>query len=522
MRRRIPAPYGSPVSDASPVTHDVPLEAEHPAWEMLRLAAPTVATMASYTTMQFVDGWMVTRITPADTVYLAAQGNGGIWSFLPLSIFAGLSGVVNAYVAQNLGAGKPERGPAYAWNAVWIGLAIWATVLLPLAVFIPHIFAQMGHAARLVELETQYARVLLCGAFVPVVTRSLSHYFYGMHRPGVTLVGALAGNITNLGLNYCLIYGNFGFPALGVAGSAVSTVIGTAVEAAFPMAVFLSPKFNRLYGTRAAWRLRRDRLADIFRIGWPPALMFGNEMICWAVFMTYLAGHFGTEHNAAGWIVLRYMHLSFMPAVGISYACTAMVGRCLGARRPDLASSRAKLGVAIAMGYMGSCAVLFILFRHPMVGVFIADGTPPDEAARVLEIGTRIMIVAAVFQLFDGMGIALLGVLRGAGDTLWPGLVTVVLAWTCIIGGGSALAFGVPQWGSLGPWAAAAVYIILLGLALLYRFRSGVWKTRKLIDTGPPGVAAGAAGVDPSASGLDANLPGAAGEADAIDAPRRL
>ena len=499
-----------------PVASDVRIDAEHPAWEMLRLAAPTVATMASYTLMQFVDGYMVTRITPPDTVYLAASGNGGIWAFVPMSIYAGLSGVVNTYVAQNLGAGRPERGPAYAWNAVWIGLALWALVLLPLAAVIPHVFALMGHAPRLIELETQYSRILLVGACVTVVTRGLSHFFYGLHKPGVTLAGAVAGNLTNLGLNYVLIYGNFGAPALGVAGAAIATVVGTTVEASIPLCVFLSAKFNRLYGTRSAWRLSVAHLRDIFRIGWPPALMFGNEMVCWAVFMTYLAGHFGTDHNTAGWIVLRYMHLSFMPAVGISFACTAVVGKCLGANRTDLAAARAKLGVAMAMTYMGVCAVLFIVFRHGMVGVFVAEGTPPDEAARVLAIGTKIIIVAAIFQVFDGLGIALIGVLRGAGDTVWPGVVTMVLSWTCIVGVGSLLAFRVPEWESLGPWMAAALYIILLGSALLYRFRGGAWARKRLLAGS---AVTETAGVDPSAAGLEVNLP--AGP-DGLRTPERV
>lgn len=449
---------------------------------MLKLAAPTVATMASYTIMQFVDALMVTRIEPADTIYLAAQGNGGVWSFVPMSIFAGLSGVVNTYVAQNLGAGRPERGPAYAWNAVWIGAILWAGLLMPLALAMPVIFASMGHEPRLVELETQYAQILLFGGIVTVLTRSLSHFFYGLHKPAVTLAGAIAGNLTNLGMNWVLIYGNLGVPAQGVAGAAYATVIGTMVEAAIPLMVFLSAKYHRLYGTRSAWRFSLAHIRDILRIGWPPALMFGNEMICWAVFMTFLAGHFGKAHNTAGWIVLRYMHLSFMPAVGISFACTAMVGKCLGAKRPDLASQRAKLGIAMAMGYMGLCAVAFVVFRHQVVGVFLPGSTPADEAQAVLAIGAQIMVIAAVFQVFDGLGISLIGVLRGAGDTIWPSIVTVILAWTCIIGIGSVLAFGFPQLGSLGPWLATALYIILLGLALGYRFAGGRWKDLALLD----------------------------------------
>lgn len=457
--------------------------------ELVAVAAPTIATMTSYTLMQFVDGYMVSRITPHDTVHLAAQGNGGVWSWVPMSLFAGLSGVVNTYVAQNLGAGKPERGSAYAWNALWLGAMLWLVVLVPLALVIPRIFGLMGHDERLVELESVYARILLLGGIVTVVSRGLSQFFYGLHRPGITLLAAVVGNIINVVCNYALIYGEWGMPALGVEGAAWGTVIGTTVEALIPLAVFLSPRYERLYHTRRAWRVSMGHMRDIVRIGWPPALMYGNEMVCWAVFMTYLAGHFGKEHNTAGWIVLRYMHLSFMPAVGLSVALTAVVGKCLGARRPDLAAQRARLGIMTAMAYMGACALVFVLLREPLVRLFLAEGTDEGSAAAVLAIGTQLMIVAAVFQVFDGLGISLIGILRGAGDTTWPSVVAAVLSWVCIVGLGAVLAFwAAPQWGSLGPWMAAAVYIIVTGILLGWRFMGGHWKSRNLLSesTGAP------------------------------------
>jgi MATE family multidrug resistance protein len=458
------------------------VETAHPAWAMLKLAAPTVATMASYTCMQFADGWMVSRIEPPDPVYIAAQGNGGVWAFVPMSIFAGVVGVVNTYVAQNLGAGRPERGPAYAWNALWLGLLVWLAALLPMAVALPWVFAHLGHSPELQRLETSYAQILLAGGIITMVSRGLSQFFYGLHRPGITLVGAVAGNLTNLGLNWVFIYGNLGAPALGVAGSAIATVLGTMVEAAIPLAVFLSRDFQARYGTRSAWRPSLAHLRDIVRLGWPSSVMFGNEMVCWAIFMTGLAGHFGKAHNAAGWITLRYMHLSFMPAVGISFACTAMVGKCLGAGRPDLARERARLGVMMAMAYMGVCALVFIVFRHALVGVFVHESVGAEaENAEVIAIASRIMIVAAVFQVFDGLGISLIGVLRGAGDTVWPGVVTIVLSWVFILGLGAGLAFGVPSLGSLGPWIGAAAYIIVLGLCLSWRFRGDAWLQRKVL-----------------------------------------
>jgi len=453
--------------------------------ELFALSAPTVATMISYTLMQFVDGLMVARITPADPVNLAAQGNGSIWAFVPTSFLVGMLGVVNTYVAQNLGAGKPERGAAYAWNAMWLA-ALGYLVVVAYALVLPSIFAldAAGRDPQMLAMQTQYAQILLFGALPMLITRGLSQFFYGLHRPKIVLVAALVGNATNLIGNWLLIYGSpkLGIPALGVQGAAIATVIGTFVECLFPLALFLSARYQREFHTRESWRPSGSHMREIVTIGWPASIMVGNELVCWAIFMDKLVGSFGKEHNMAGWITLRYMHLSFMPAVGLSYAMTSIVGKAIGQGRPDIARHKARLGIAVTAIYMGVCGVLFIVFRHQLVGLFVASDASPELAAQIQSIGTSLLIIAAIFQFADGIGIALLGCLRGAGDTLFPGVATIVLAWLLIVGLGWALAVGMPSWESKGPWIGAAAYIFALGAVLLYRWHSPAWEKIHLVD----------------------------------------
>jgi MATE family multidrug resistance protein len=327
----------------------------------------------------------------------------------------------------------------------------------------------------------------LLGAVITMCARALAQFFYGLHRPMIVLIAAIAGNLTNLLGNWLLIFGNeaLGVPALGVKGAAIATVIGTSVELAIPLCLFLGPKLNAELGTRAAWRPSATRLRELFKAGWAPALMHGNEMICWSIFMSGLVGGFGTNHNTASWIALRYMHMSFMPVVGISFAITAMVGKAMGAGDPALAQRRAWLGVKVAMVYMAFCAVAFALLREPLVELLIDDQISPADRAEVLRIGAWIMVVAACFQLFDALGIALVGALRGAGDTVVPGVVTMIFAWTLIVGGGLLMVHAFPQLGAVGPWISAAVYIIVFGLWAGHRFYRGKWKTIKLIKPTP-------------------------------------
>ena len=490
---------------------------------MLAIAAPTVVTMTSYTLMQFADAIMVSRID-GDGPYVAAQGNGGIMAWLSISFAMGLITMVNTFVSQNLGANKPERCASYAWAGLWLSGA-WSLLLLPLIFLAPTVFGLMNHPEELLRLETQYAQIMLGGMVLTLAARSLANFFFGMHRPTVVMIAALSGNIVNVIANTLLIYGPAGppefvpfhaeiaaaaqamnIPALGVAGAAWGTIIGSAVELVIPALLFLGPKLNKELGTRRAWRCGNKPLRDILKLGWPGGLMFANEMICWSYLMSVLlvlggkaAGEDPTLHNTAGWIGLRYMHLSFMPAVGLSIAVTAIVGKCMGMKRPDLAAKRAWLGLAIAMVYMGLCAAAFVIFREPMIRLFIDKDMDPAQAEVLVGIGATVMIAAAVFQIFDAVAIVTSGALRGAGDTVWPGVVTLVSSWVCIVGGGHLMIALVPDLGSTGPWIAAAAYIIVLGILLMSRFLGGKWKSIDLVSGGD--VSPGVVQPTPGASG---------------------
>jgi multidrug resistance protein, MATE family len=463
--------------------------------EILTIAGPTVATMSSYTIMTFVDKWLVSRLD-ADPIYVGAQGNGGLASWVPISLCFGITQMTNTYVSQNMGAGTPQRGPAYAWNALWIAIAYWLIALVPFSFTLPWLFEQAKMDARQAALAVTYGEILLWGAGLTMCARAIGHFFYGLHKAWVVMVASILANIFNLFLSAILMFGNGPVPAdlglfgricgeigtalnitpMGIAGSAWGTVIASALEFALPMLVFLGPKFNRLYQTRSQWRLSLAHWKDLFKLGWPGAIMFGNEMLCWAFFMVYLVSHFGKNHATAGWIAHQYMSLSFMPAVGLSVACTALVGKYMGMKRPDLAAQRTYQCIALALFYMIACGVCFVVFRHALIEFFMDSRTPADAAAEIIALGSTFLIATAAFQAFDALAMTTSGALRGAGDTVVPGVVTVILSWGVIVLGGLATV-KYTNWGSLGPWIAAATYIACLGIFLMARFIHGKWRT---------------------------------------------
>ncbi len=493
-----------------------------PLAELLSIAMPVVATMTSYTAMQFVDKLMVSRIGP-EPVYVGAQGNGGFLSWIAISVAMGTLTIINTFVSQHLGAKSPEKSPAYCWAGCWAGLAYWLVVLIPFGLALPTIFSwsRAGETdpaalATMIwrdRMSAEYAQVLLYGAIITLMARSVQNFFYGMHKPSVILVASVLGNIVNLLLNVFFVYGpkapaatgiaffdgwfgfcaelshSMGLPAMGVKGSAIATLVGTSVEAIIPLAVFLSPKYNRLYHTRAAWRPDFAKIRELIKVGWPAGAMLGNEMVCWGMFMVFQVGHFGTSHSTAGWITHQWMAISFMPSYGISVAITSSVGKCLGMGRPDLAEQRAWLGLRLAVVWMSFCAIVFFVFRNQLIALFIESNTPEPEAKRIMAIGAGFLIATAAFQFFDGFAMSISGALRGAGDTKWPGVFTLILSWTIIVGGGWAFVLLAPGMSSLGPWIAAATYIVLLAVVLFWRFRLGHWKSIKLISQPAPAAA---------------------------------
>lgn len=508
-----------------------PLGQRSPLVEVWSLAWPTVIAMTSHTVMQFTDKLMVGQVGPTE---LAAQTSGGIWSFSLVAFALGILTVVNTFVSQNLGAGTSRNGPKYAWAAVWLACAIFLVVMLPYALALPWVFAHVlpaisheaaPRSAELIAMETMYAQVLVFGSIFLMVGRGINQFFFGMHRPRVVTLAAIVGNIVNIFGNYVLIFGENGIPgwgipgvpgmpALGLFGAAIATVFGSFVEFLIPAAIFLGPKLNRELATRAAWRPQWKPVKDLLRIGWPAAIQWGNELICWAIFMTVLVGGFGDMHLAACAIAFGYMSLSFMPAVGFSVAVNSIVGKYIGAGQPDIAVARTRLAVAVAMTYMTTCAVIFFVFRRELVGIFIDPANP--HAQQIIEIGAKIMICSALFQTVDAIGVIYSGALRGAGDTVWPGVVTMIYSWVFIIGGGYGIVYFFPEIESLGPWIAAGVYIILYGFTMGLRFRSGRWRSIKLLDHGPEPGAARSVEVAEAGLALDATVPGSAPEVVAI------
>jgi len=330
----------------------------------------------------------------------------------------------------------------------------------------------MGHEPKMARLESEYLRVVALAGTFKLATTAMSQFLLGVQRPTVVFIGAAIGAVANVLFNWLLIYGNWGFPAMGVAGAAWGTNAAVVVELLVMAMYVLRPRTADLFNT-FDWRPRRDLFARLLRIGLPAGFQLVCDIVAWTVFLNVIVAGFGTAALSANSFVFSYMHLCFMPAIGVGAAVTALVGKYIGMGRPDIAARRAHLGFFVCAIYMVLAGIMLYVFRYELIGLFSHD-------PQILRIGSQLMLFLALYQLFDAMFVVYVGALRGAGDTLVPAVVQTSLVWTMVVGGGALVARQYPQFGVAGPWTLATFFGACLGLFLLVRFKRGGWKRIRL------------------------------------------
>lgn len=439
-------------------------ESASPLRELLALAAPTVAQMASYTLMQFIDTWILAR--SGTVVAPTAAANAGMLAFSAISLGMGVMFIVNTLVSQAFGRKDFGECGRYLWQGIWFAVG-FALLCIPVSQGGPALFRWMGHSADLARGESDYLRIVLDAAFLKLSATAVEQFLLGVNRPTAVAVATVTGVAVNAIAAWAIVLGHLGLHPHGVAGAAMAQNIGVGTELLCITAAALLPSIRRTFDL-TDWKPRLHEMLVLLKLGIPSGVQVVSEVLAWSAFAMWVMAVFHTEAMAANVFVFRYMSVSFMPAFGISVAVTALVGRSIGMGRPDLAVARANLGFKVTGAYMVTCGILFFVFRRQLIGLFTSD-------PQVLATGATLLIFAAVYQLFDAMYIIYNGALRGAGDTLVPALLTTVLCWTITVLGGRFVATARPQWGAIGPWIAATAYGMILGGFIVSRFLWGKW-----------------------------------------------
>jgi MATE family multidrug resistance protein len=435
--------------------------------EVALLAYPIVLTQISHTVMHVVDSIFVGRIGAAE---LGGMGFAGIWLWTVFCLFNGALNGVQTFVSQAHGAGEHRACGRWVWQALFGVVPAMALTMFGFAALAPTLLVWLAPSPDLVQPVIEYVRARPIGFVGLTFWIGLAAFFRGIGDTRTPLVAALVAEAVNAVLAYGLVLGHLGLPRLGVAGAGIATSIAEWVGAVILLGAFLRPRVRRAYVTGIV----APHLADIRRFLWTGAPIGGQwvlDMSSFALFTTLVA-RMGTASMAANQSMLSLLSLSFMQAIGIGLATTTLVGRYKGAQDLESAKRSYHSAMKLAVGLALGIAALFVLAPELLIRMYTSD-------VEVLALARPLLALGAAFQLFDALQIVASGALRGAGDTRWPFVVQTTLAWVLRLPLAWLLAISLGH-GVVGAWYAEFVFILALSGAVMWRFRSGVWREVKI------------------------------------------
>jgi MATE family, multidrug efflux pump len=430
--------------------------------EALVMSVPLVISFVSFSLMGIVDALIMGRV---GTLEQGAVGLGSIIAWLLGSLFVGTMTVINTFVAQDFGAGKHNK----MRHHVCCGLilipiftaAVWAT--LPV---LPALVRAFGTNETVTPFVDVYLRIRVLGVPLLLANFVLVSFLRGLGNMRTPMLITVVSNTVNAILTTLLVFGLFGFPALGVAGAALGSIIAGGTETLMYLVTYLSPTNNRLYRTRSWHQPTLSELRHFLVVGFPIGLSWLFDTIAWSLFSIY-ASTLKPAALAAHMIVFQVMHLSFLPAIAVSVAGTTLVGQYIGAKRIDLARRSTRSVMLIGISYMGFAGLMMAVFRSQMFTIF-----NPDPA--VLDVGINIVLVAALFQPFDAVWSVGSGILRGAGDTHFP-MVIMFISGALVFIPGVYLLGEYFELGIVGAWLAALSHGVFISAIIGHRLLGNSW-----------------------------------------------
>lgn len=436
--------------------------------EMMDVALPMVVTLSCDTIMTFTDRLFLSRLGPT---HMNASLGGGATCFLFMTFFMGLIGYTTALVAQQYGAGHKAKGPLVVTQAALVALAAWP-LLISTRAFAPALFAAEGIAPEQADLQVQFFNLLILGSGVGLLRGAVSGFFCGIGRTRIVMMSALSALVVNAVLNYVLIFGHFGAPALGIRGAACGTIVGGLVGLGVLLAAYFSPAVRREYRVGESFRLDRGLMGSLLRLGSPS----GAEFILNVLAFNTMIVIFQSSNEAtatASTILFNWDMVSFVPLVGVEIGVTSLVGRYVGAREDEHAQRATVSGKSLTWIYSAVLLVLFLGIPRLLVDVFAPPSHDPlfEEAA---PLAVTFLRLAALYVMSEGFMLVYTGALRGAGDTFWTMCATVGNHW--ILVGGLFLSVKVFHASPAVGWAVVVLLFIPMPLLLKRRWDSGAWK----------------------------------------------
>lgn len=430
---------------------------------VLVLGLPLVGSHLAQFSVHVVDtimlGWY-------DVTALAASVLATSFFFVIFIMGAGFSFAVMPMVAEAAASDDSTRIRRVTRMGLWLS-ALYALVFLPLMIWSDPVLRALGQDPELSQLAQNYLAIVGFGLFPALLVMVIKSYLAALERTAVVLWVTILALVVNSGLNYMLIFGNFGAPEMGLRGAAIASVVAQMLTLLVLIIYVIRGEATREHALfQRIWRPDPEAFREVFRLGWPIGLTNLAESGMFSA-SALIIGLIGTLPLAAHGIALQITAATFMIHVGLSQAATVRAGRAMG--RKDWAGLEmgAKAVTALSMGAVVLAMIAFLTVPELLIAGFLGPDDP--DRGTILAIGASLLAVAALFQLVDAGQVMALGLLRGMQDTRWPMYAAAISYWG--LGIPASYLLGVTLgYGGVGVWLGLVIGLLFASAALWWRY----------------------------------------------------
>ncbi|MBN8578114.1 MAG: MATE family efflux transporter [Cytophagales bacterium] len=422
------------------------------------LAYPVMLSMLGQVMTGVADSVMVGW---TGAVPLAAASFANVFYNIPLFFGVGVSYAITPLVAQAEGGKDNTRIIAVLKNGSLINL-FTALALVALIFAIEPFMYAMGQPEEVVSLALPYLSIIAVSIIPTMIFQTYRQFAEGLQRTRVAMIIVVGSNLLNIALNYVLIFGHFGFPELGLNGAGWATLVARVVMACSMLAyIYFGNRYQHYRAGFSFGNYSTKLIAKMLHIGVPSGTQYIFEAGAFG-FSALMMGWLGTTALAAHQIAINLATISYMTTSGLGAAATIRVGNFLGQQDKKSLRAAAFAMIWMAAGIMVLWAILFIAGRVFLPALYI------DNPA-VIELTASLMIIAAFFQLSDGIQVVAAGALRGLQDVKIPSVLIFVAYWVIALPLGYVLAF-ILDWAAVGIWIGLFIGLTITATAMVIRF----------------------------------------------------
>ena len=408
-------------------------------------------------------GW--TGATP-----LAASSFANIFFSIPLFFGIGVSYAITPLVAEGAGAKDQTKIIEILRHGFIINLLV-AILLVGLIFLVEPFMFSMGQPEDVVALGIPYLSIIGVSIIPTMIFQTYRQFAEGLEKTRMAMIIVVGSNLLNIALNYILIFGKHGFPEMGLNGAGWATLISRVVMAVSMMLyVYYGKRFIAFRKGFSFGSYSKSLISKMLHIGLPAGSQFIFEAGAFG-FSALMMGWLGTTALAAHQIAINLATISYMTTSGLGAAATIRVGNFLGQRDKRKLQDSAFTMIWMAVALMAAWALLFIFGRHLLPSLYIED-------VAVIELTAALLIIAAFFQLSDGIQVVCAGALRGLQDVKVPSILIFVAYWVIALPLGYWLAFPLGL-GATGIWIGLLIGLTLTASAMVVRF----WRLSRNLPT---------------------------------------